>query len=1084
MEHLPLVTGAIRPELPIPFVVKSASNFPYVRGEDDFIHFPQRHLRELRFIYLDLSPKEALLSLMQAWLYFGVLTEFYQLPVGSDILTQQGPAGESLVSTAALRGLESRWKASLPARTPIATSLRRRAARRRGVLLARATWALEQFQNIVPQDMRHRSVIYSIKVLLCSLCHTARVVLLPTPTLDAVLNRLFFHPAATNDGTGTDFLLWDYMVQNGWCPFQINHLTALHSATSMTYLASMPRSKRSIGHESCLQAGCCKASQIDWAAFRSLHVAPGCLCDHVAVDERKIMAKLEDGQIPLLSCTRSTSGQFSIEIIQADTSTIFGSPTFYYAISHVWADGLGNPTGNSLPNCQFEKLYNKLKLLSKEVATTRPSFSPIALSGRDRPIVFWMDVFCIPVEKPGIDRNSELKREAIALMDLTYSCAHQVLVLDSEMEFVTAPQESGCDPLDQLKASTETLSRFTTCSWMGRSWTLQEGALASELWAHYSGNATKHRSFYTFDVPPYLKDDAPPEILAVVEDLEKCIILPSVGRGTQDMTDEAAYCISARDVQFLQVWNSLVGRSTTKPEDFHCIVANLLDFSVKELARLKDPDKSDEENRALRMSSIIMAQERLPMQLFCLPTSHACDEKEMAWLPEKPIGPRLSVDAFAHSVKVVPGKGFVMDSACLSSCFFAWPLRSTTLDFCLNLPSKTGVHPHVTLNLPTGTDIGNSYLLIYLNVSMKAHTLLTDCRKNGAAFAVIDRQNDSVKVKYRCSVNFHNCWEDHGSVDTVNHIPASAVSKKMTVCISGPNTPTALKFRRPLRVGSNLIATLPMRAMFIIVVLQLTAAILLVTIMTYPGSRQFFFNRPLIVGSTAVFYACMVALFIYYMAGLVFIFARYLSTPWVRRSYLTDKLPWYVRVLYWEKFPSTADYFMLGRRFQVFPESLFLRKPIPYGLQPDGPRKSKQPITLAGIFGSLANIFMRKNDRRVNIVPQEHELYTYDYGDDDVPLLSSNEPGFSYRDVPVPPSVSREADAETDTFSWLGEEYANTLRTINRALIETRADEVGDTFWDILVDDLFAKLWFARYGKRRKVRDFLFDIGLTNGGRK
>lgn len=111
---------------------------------------------------------------------------------------------------------------------------------------------------------------------------------------------------------------------------------------------------------------------------------------------------------------------------------------------------------------------------------------------------------------------------------------------------------------------------------MGRSWTLQEGALASELWAHYSGRATQHRSFYTLDLPPYLADTAPPEILGLVETLEKSTSLPSVGRGTQDMTDEAAYCVSARDVQFLEVWNSLIGRSTTKPEDFHCIVAKFV----------------------------------------------------------------------------------------------------------------------------------------------------------------------------------------------------------------------------------------------------------------------------------------------------------------------------------------------------------------------------------------------------------------------------------------------------------------------------------------------------------------------------
>jgi len=183
-----------------------------------------------------------------------------------------------------------------------------------------------------------------------------------------------------------------------------------------------------------------------------------------------------------------------------------------------------------------------------------------------------MDVFCIPVEKPNSQKHARLKQRAIALMDLTYSCARQVLVLDSEMELIGIHNGDG-DELSQLEAATEALARFTTCSWMGRSWTLQEGALSSELWAFYSGRPTRHKSFYSLDLPPYLVEQASPDLYAVVQALENVASLPSVGRGTQDMASAAAYCSSAREVQFLEVWNSLIGRSTTQPEDFHCIVA-------------------------------------------------------------------------------------------------------------------------------------------------------------------------------------------------------------------------------------------------------------------------------------------------------------------------------------------------------------------------------------------------------------------------------------------------------------------------------------------------------------------------------
>lgn len=59
---------------------------------------------------------------------------------------------------------------------------------------------------------------------------------------------------------------------------------------------------------------------------------------------------------------------------------------------------------------------------------------------------------------------------------------------------------------------------------------------------------------------------------------------------------------SARDIQLIDVWNSLLGRSTTKPEDVHCKVANLLDFSAIEI--LKFPFEK-------RMKAMLCAQDRL-----------------------------------------------------------------------------------------------------------------------------------------------------------------------------------------------------------------------------------------------------------------------------------------------------------------------------------------------------------------------------------------------------------------------------------------------------------------------------------------
>lgn len=398
-----------------------------------------------------------------------------------------------------------------------------------------------------------------------------------------------------------------------------------------------------------------------------------------------------------------------------------------------------------------------------------------------------MDVFCVPVHKSNSPTHDALKKKAIGLMDLIYSCASQVLVLDSEMEIVT-PNRAVGDEIGLLRSSTEALACFATSNWMGRSWTLQEGALAAALWAYYSGSPTRHKSLHAFHVPAYLADEAPPELLAVIDELQNQAGLPFVGRTARDMANAALYCRSEREIQFLQVWNSIIGRSTTQPEDFHCIVANLLDFSVKELFKLEDPNKSDEENRYERMKAIVLAQKRLPMQLFCLSGSSTRNATgDMSWLPERPVEPRLTDDSFLHAVQV-SSKGFAVELACLNSSFFAWPPQRSRNNFCLNIPTRNGAHPHVSLRPPEGHDISGLDLFIYLNASPKSHCLQSDCRRTGAAFEVMERQATSVTVRYLCPLTFRHCWDGHEKTDSPEHVSAAGVSKSTSVLISGKSS--------------------------------------------------------------------------------------------------------------------------------------------------------------------------------------------------------------------------------------------------------------------------------------------------------
>lgn len=330
--------GARLPGLYIPLVVKSAFEHPYTFADDDFVHFAERHLGEIRLIYPETSAKEAFSSLVQSWLFFGTLSEFFERSISIESFSVRNADGDRVLCTSALQDLRSGWIASLPRRGYFTASSRQLENRRCAVQLARAAWAYTRIEDLAGDDACLQKVVFSVNLLLSSLCQTVRVVLGPTTALDAILKSLAFRPAAADGRLEIDFLLWTYMVDNGWCPYRINDLMKLYTPTSMVYLASIQRKRPPTGHESCLEAGCCKAAQIDWGTFQTPHVTTGCSCAHVAVDEQEILTKIENGQIPLVSCARDTSGDFSIEITHVNMQMVFAARTSYFAISHVSLD--------------------------------------------------------------------------------------------------------------------------------------------------------------------------------------------------------------------------------------------------------------------------------------------------------------------------------------------------------------------------------------------------------------------------------------------------------------------------------------------------------------------------------------------------------------------------------------------------------------------------------------------------------------------------------------------------------------------------------------------------------------------------
>ena len=120
----------------------------------------------------------------------------------------------------------------------------------------------------------------------------------------------------------------------------------------------------------------------------------------------------------------------------------------------------------------------------------------------------------------------------------------------------------------------------------------------------------------------------------------------------------------------------------------------------------------------------------------------------------------------------------------------------------------------------------------------------------------------------------------------------------------------------------------------------------------------------------------------------------------------------------------------------------FLRSS-PYEIQTDRhPTRRKRTTLLGRLKRIVAMSSWRRTQNDTSEPPQETRYYIDDYDCDDIPLLSSNEPDLAFQAERTSSSATSDLNlSETGAFDCVGEESAKVLRTVQRALIATRADE-------------------------------------------
>ncbi|SJL16205.1 uncharacterized protein ARMOST_19724 [Armillaria ostoyae] len=559
-------------------------------------------------------------AFLQAWLFFGVLTDVSDL-CGLDIdLATEFFLEDGSVSTARLNGLPGRWfeAAVISGRAGDKVLMERilTIARHSHLMLSEER---SYDGNTLMFDYSYAEcrVFLSLEILVHTVgLHLLLHTYMPgfTTTKEegwgrrrierSLDSRPVCYARRPNEGIEQLCdLARDKLEEQGWCESELN---LAHQELAFASLLSRPRIR---DHSSCGDT-ICHAYQTEESTYRTRHVDDECSCDFVGLDTDRLIAVLSQNKVLKLVIT----DELELEVMSENEYP-------YIALSHVWADGLGNPKINALPRCQLRRLRDYANQLSHvHEHPSHPSSLPIA---------FWMDTLCIPVHPSELAKR--YRKKAIQLLGKTFHEATAVLVLDGELEIVQSATVTFLE-----------LGLRILCSgWAKRLWTLQEATLASE--AH-----GVDKLYFQMQDGPFLyqKYDRDRKALNSLDErtteiqAEERALLYDDGIMLQ-LGEQIPSVRAMREMRkgwspFQVIHNATEHQSTSKFEDVPVCIASLLGKDLTTIVSTSDAEQ--------RMANFYMLMREIPIGVLWCDSPEKLIKRPFRWAP-KSIGSCPEFDA-------------------------------------------------------------------------------------------------------------------------------------------------------------------------------------------------------------------------------------------------------------------------------------------------------------------------------------------------------------------------------------------------------------------------------------------------------
>jgi Heterokaryon incompatibility protein (HET) len=566
MDHLPLPKSSPWGHIDVPlytcegyeYIYSSPwDTYPARQGYDFSDDFYVHHSR-----YYPEHHKPRLAAFAQSWLWFGLLSEFLHAtcdPVDwtVDTTSPDAQVTRKITTKNLLHALDnwldaivkSNWDNQRASLTRI-DRLLRTADKEQSALSMNI---FDMFDMFGAMDLLPEPLTLSIQVLLGTLRLARNVAFPKSSTLDLTLNPQLK-------------LLKQWMKKDGWCPSEMTRLRQDNQVMSEYCASMLGPVQAAFDHAKCDDLNCV-ATQIDQSKYCTRHVSDSCICQMSTDVGPEIARILRDGAIPVI--------RLNIPGNQVEVMTAELRPEQCYdfvAISHVWADGLGNPFQNSLPLCQLRKIQEAVNRAEYEGHETLNHNSS-----------FWIDTICVPVE----DRFGAERSLAILKMLDIYKRANLVLILNKELE-----------EIDSNRSKWELCARITRTAWFRRLWTLHEGVLARKCMFQLADCAVEMSEIKSVD--PGAKHG----MREIVDEL-------IVQETSRPYTKMQRFKALARTERIQEIWSTVQWRVSSNRDDETICLANMLDIPLTSILVI---DRHQPNACVERMKAFILQQGLFPTE--------------------------------------------------------------------------------------------------------------------------------------------------------------------------------------------------------------------------------------------------------------------------------------------------------------------------------------------------------------------------------------------------------------------------------------------------------------------------------------